>query len=159
MALVDGMGGVHNPRRDCAPPPRAALHACAFMTIRALDHVNVSTSDLDASRRFYVDVLGLRDGERPPFESRGAWLYCGDEPVVHLVAREDAGAQSAGAVDHFAFRAQDLAGVVARLNERGIAYSLRTVPGRGLRQVFIHDPDGVKIELSFAASERLPEGG
>ncbi len=127
------------------------------MTIYGLDHFNVVTSDLEASRRFYVRVLGLSEGERPPFDFPGAWLYCADDAVVHLVAKGGADAPSGGAVDHVAFRARDLAGVVARLREHGIAHSVRTVPGRGLRQVFVHDPNGVKIELSFAASERLPE--
>ena len=128
------------------------------MTIDALDHFTIATSDLEASRRFYVEVLGLSDGERPPFAFAGAWLYCGANPVVHLVARGEGIAASTGGVDHVAFRARELAAVVARLRECGVPYSLRTVPGRGLRQVFVHDPDGVKIELTFAASEPLPEG-
>ena len=128
------------------------------MTIDGLDHVTIATSDLEASRRFYVETLGLRDGERPAFDFPGAWLYCGAAPVVHLVARGGPAATTAGAVDHVAFRARGLAAVVERLRERGVAHSLRTVPGRGLRQVFLHDPDGVKIELSFAASEVLPNG-
>ena len=127
------------------------------MTIEALDHFTIATSDLEASRRFYVEALGLGDGARPPFDFPGAWLYCGPAPVVHLVARGEAGPDSTGAVDHIAFRAHGLAAAVARLRARGIAYSLRTIPGTGLRQVFVHDPDGVKIELNFAAGEPLPE--
>ncbi len=127
--------------------------------IDGLDHFTIATSDLQASRRFYVETLGLRDGERPAFDFLGAWLYCGAAPVVHLVARGGPAATTAdatGAVDHVAFRARGLAAVVERLRERGVDYELRTVPGSGLRQVFVHDPDGVKIELNFAAGERLP---
>ena len=51
------------------------------MTICGLDHFNVVTSDLEASRRFYVRVLGLREGARPPFDFPGAWLYCADAAV------------------------------------------------------------------------------
>lgn len=127
------------------------------MTVDALDHFTVVASDLEASRRFYTEALGLRDGERPPFDFPGAWLYVGAAPLVHLIAGKDARIASTGAVDHIAFRARDLAGVVGRLREHGIACTQRTVPGMGLRQVFVHDPDGVKIELNFAASEALPE--
>ena len=56
------------------------------MTIDALDHFTVAVSDLEASRRFYVEALGLHEGERPPFEFPGAWLYSGAAPLVHLVA-------------------------------------------------------------------------
>ena len=128
------------------------------MTIDGLDHVTVVTSDLEAARRFYTGVLGLRDGDRPSFRFPGAWLYSGDSPVVHLVARDAGRDASAGAIDHVAFRARDLAGVVARLRERGVAYELRSLPDRGTHQLFVHDPDGVKIELDFAATEPLPEG-
>ncbi len=128
------------------------------MTVSALDHVNVRTADLEATRRFYVDVLGLRDGDRPGFTSVGAWLYSGDAPLVHLVARDDALDGPTGAVDHIAFRARGLADVIARLDDRAIAYTRRTVPGRGITQVFLHDPNGVQIELCFAADEGPPAG-
>ena len=127
------------------------------MAIDGLDHVNVSTADLDASRRFYIDVLGLIEGDRPPFDAPGAWLYAGGAPIVHLVAERSGGGTSTGAFDHFAFRAADLAGVVGRLRAAGIAYELFTVPGLGRKQVFVRDPDGVRIELNFAAGEPVPE--
>ena len=116
------------------------------MTVSALDHINVWTADLEATRRFYVDVLGLREGDRPGFRSAGAWLYSGDAPLVHLVARDDALDGPTGAVNHVAFQAQGLADVVARLDDRAIAYTQRTVPGRGIIQVFLHDPNGVQID-------------
>ena len=59
------------------------------MAINGLDHLTLNTVDLEASRGFYVDILGLRDGDRPPFDSAGAWLYSGDRPIVHLVAGRD----------------------------------------------------------------------
>jgi len=49
-----------------------------------LDHVNIRTRQLSVVRAFYTDVLGLKDGPRPPFGHPGAWLYAGDRPVVHL---------------------------------------------------------------------------
>ena len=127
------------------------------MAIDALDHFTLVTTDLDASRRFYVEALGLRDGDRPPFAFPGAWLYCGAAPVVHLIGDRAAGATATGPLDHVAFRASGLVEMVARLSARGVGYELRTVPGLGLRQLFVHDPDGVKVEINFAASEALPE--
>ncbi len=130
----------------------------APMTIRALDHINVWTTDLEATRRFYIDILGLREGDRPGFQSVGAWLYSGDAPLVHLVARDDARDGPTGAVDHVAFQAEGFTQVVARLDARGIAYTRRTVPGRDMTQVFLHDPNGVRIELGFATGEHAPAG-
>jgi catechol 2,3-dioxygenase-like lactoylglutathione lyase family enzyme len=127
------------------------------MTIAGLDHITVNASDLDASRRFYVDVLGLRDGDRPAFDVPGIWLYATDHPIVHLVGGRESGAATTGPFDHFALQAADLLGVVGRLKAADIAYELFVVPGLERRQVFVTDPDGVKIELNFAAGETIPD--
>ena len=127
------------------------------MTIAGIDHITVNASDLDASRRFYVEVLGLRDGDRPAFDVPGIWLYATDHPIVHLVGDRESTAASTGPFDHFAFQAADLTGVVGRLRAADIAYDLLIVPGLERRQVFVTDPDGVKIELNFAADEALPD--
>ena len=126
------------------------------MTIGGLDHITVNTGDLDAALRFYVDVLGLRHGDRPAFDAPGAWLYAGDRPIVHLVGGRERPAATTGAFDHFAFQAADLAGVIARLKAADIAYELFAVPGLGRKQVFVEDPDGVRIELNFDAGEAVP---
>ncbi len=55
------------------------------MAVNALDHYTIVTADLDASVAFYTEVLGLKDGPRPAFDAPGAWLYCDDRPVVHLI--------------------------------------------------------------------------
>jgi catechol 2,3-dioxygenase-like lactoylglutathione lyase family enzyme len=54
------------------------------MGINVLHHVTVKTDDLEATRDFYRDVLGLEVGFRPDLDFSGYWLYCGDVPVVHL---------------------------------------------------------------------------
>src|SRR5215469_6617422 len=55
------------------------------MPLNALHHVTVKTADLEATRDFYRDILGLEVGFRPDLDFPGYWLYCGDIPVVHLV--------------------------------------------------------------------------
>ena len=74
-----------------------------------------------------------------------------------MIGDRGAAAAATGPLDHVAFRASGLAEMVARLNARGVGYALRTALGPGLRQLFVHDPDGVKVEINFAASEALPE--
>lgn len=126
------------------------------MALGALDHVNIriGADQLKPVRDFYVDLLGLEEGERPPFPFPGHWLYLGGQPVIHLAGREglDVGTDTGG-IDHIAFNADDLAGMRRRLDEQGVAYDERTVPLLGLHQLFITDPAGVKVELNFAASE------
>jgi catechol 2,3-dioxygenase-like lactoylglutathione lyase family enzyme len=117
-----------------------------------LDHVNIRTANLEAMTRFYTDVVGLTLGPRPPFSFAGSWLYCGENAVVHLVAREVEGV-GASHIDHFAFRAQGLSDFLARLKSLEVPYRLTVVPQLELRQVNIADPDGNRIEVAFAPDE------
>ncbi len=120
-----------------------------MVPLTALDHYTIRTSDLDRSVRFYSEILGLESGARPPFRFPGAWLYCDGRPVVHLVQRGQKAGGETGAVDHLAFRADGLADFTRHLAERGVAFEESEVPGLGLHQVFLRDPDGVRIEVNF----------
>src|SRR5580704_17705033 len=120
------------------------------MTLRRLDHVTVNCADLDASRAFYSQALGLTEGARPNFGFPGAWFYLEERPVVHLVAGATADGQAGGgAFDHVAFEAEGIDEVVERMRSLGLSPQRSEVPGGRLSQVFVHDPDGVKIELNF----------
>src|SRR3954469_17261607 len=103
----------------------------ARMTIEGMNHFNVLTDDVAATRRFYCDILGLREGERPPFAFDGLWLYVGDRPILHISAAP-LPAKRAGVIDHIAFTASDLPGTAARLDAHGIKYSLGKQVGTGL---------------------------
>jgi catechol 2,3-dioxygenase-like lactoylglutathione lyase family enzyme len=120
------------------------------MTIRAIDHINIGTDRLAETTAFFRDVLGLAEGWRPDFPFGGAWLYAGHTAVVHLVDLADAKApSSAAALDHFAFRIDDLDAMVRRLDVAGVAYRIGDVPGAPIRQIFLRDPNGVTIELNY----------
>ena len=59
------------------------------MPIGRLDHYSIRTLDVDASRRFYTEVMGFQVGFRPPFDFPGLWLYNGplypeSNGVVHI---------------------------------------------------------------------------
>ena len=125
------------------------------MAITALNHVNIVTGDLEATRKFYSDVIGLIDGDRPSFQFPGAWLYCGDEAVIHLVGVDDQPDEGTGTIDHVAFEAKGIGDMIELLEGSGVPFHVRDVPGREIRQVFLHDPNGVKIELNFRGAEVL----
>lgn len=110
------------------------------MPLTGLDHYTILAADLAATRDFYVDALGLTDGARPPFDFPGHWLYCEDHPVIHLVR---------AAVDHVAFAAADIDAVREHLHARGVDFQEREVPRLGQRQLFLRDPNGIRIELNF----------
>ena len=118
------------------------------MTAQSLDHFNVFTEDLEGTISFYTEVIGLKDGDRPPFDFPGAWLYCGDQAVVHLVGEPPAGTET-GPIDHVAFRATGIEAMREKLRQRDLPYFERDVPDMPLRQIFVKDPNGVQIELNF----------
>jgi catechol 2,3-dioxygenase-like lactoylglutathione lyase family enzyme len=120
----------------------------------ALDHVNLRTENVETLRAFYVDVLGLRVGPRPGFSFGGAWLYCGDAPVVHLVEVERR-PQPSGELrlEHFALRARGLAEFLERLSAHGVPVSLGFLRDFGVCQVNVRDPDGTHVHIDFQLAE------
>jgi catechol 2,3-dioxygenase-like lactoylglutathione lyase family enzyme len=142
------------------------------MSIRKLGHYSIRTGDLEASRRFYTDVLDLKEGFRPPFKFPGIWFYLGgdedDFGVVHIIGidandpqglkdylgdKDEAGLFGTGAVDHVAFLATDLFAMRQKLSQQGVPFKERSVPSLGLHQVFISDPSGVTIEMNYPHDE------
>ena len=124
------------------------------MHVGRLDHFTVRCrpQELDDLRDFYVGVLGLVDGARPDFSFPGHWLYSEGRPIVHLAATLDTRpGRETGALDHIAFSCRGLDEAVRRLKEMKIAFEERPVPGFPLHQVFLSDPQGLKIELTFEA--------
>ncbi len=139
-----------------------------------LNHFSIRTTDLQTTRNFYENVLGLTVGPRPDFPFPGLWMYRGSHDevanaVVHIIAmdpddpeglkkylgdRDASSLRGSGAVDHVAFFADGLAGMLAHLQRQGVTPRQRTVPSIGLHQLFLDDPNGVVIELNYPASER-----
>jgi catechol 2,3-dioxygenase-like lactoylglutathione lyase family enzyme len=121
------------------------------MSVVSLNHYNVLTADLEGMRRFYEEVVGLKTGPRPPFSFPGLWLYAGDgTPVLHLVGiPSPPQAADTGAIDHIAFVCKDFAEARSRIDRLGIPYRETVVPASGTRQLFVTDPEGVRIEMNF----------
>lgn len=118
------------------------------MPIEALDHVNIVTERLEATRAFYVDVLGLEAGDRPPFSVDGYWLYAGGRPLVHIQqANGSTSASTENALNHFAFRVTAFDDLLERLALMDVPFRVGPIPGRRERQAFFNDPNGVRIEL------------
>jgi catechol 2,3-dioxygenase-like lactoylglutathione lyase family enzyme len=124
------------------------------MRISGLNHYNIATADLDRARRFYTQVVGFKDGDRPPFGKAGAWMYIGDHAILHIgTTRIPATRGKSDSFDHVAFNAAGLDEIRARLRENKIHFEEFSVPARNMHQVFFRDPDGNEIELLFTGDE------
>lgn len=126
------------------------------MPLTELNHVTVRTKEMERTRDFYVNVLGMNVGFRPNLGFPSYWLYVGKTPVVHLVP-ESAGigagpSDDTGNFDHVAFLADDYDATCARLRALGLEFRANDVPAARLRQLFLTDPNRIMIELNFAAA-------
>lgn len=117
-----------------------------------LDHINIRAPRalLEREKSFFCDQLGLREGERPAFGSRGFWLYDGDTAVVHLSEGAARAGGGQGHFDHAAFRSTGLRGLLETFDRHGTEYRLAEVPELDLTQVFVESPARVRIEINFA---------
>ena len=112
------------------------------MTPLGVHHVSINVDDVEAARRFYVDVLGLTERtDRPAFGFDGAWLNVGPQQV-HLIEAE----VPTELGQHFAIEVDDLDAVVSELRDRGIEVTDPKAVG-ARRQSFLHDPCGNLVEL------------
>lgn len=139
----------------------------------SLNHFSIRTLDMAATEAFYSKVLGLTAGPRPPFPFPGFWMYAGSHDsianaVVHIIGmdkndpaglkkylgeRDASSMLGSGAVDHIAFFATGLEGMLGHLKTLGVAFRERTVPSIGLHQLFLDDPTGIVIELNYPEAE------
>lgn len=131
------------------------------MAVSRLHHVNIRTTDLDATQKFYEDVVGLEVGPRPPFGSPGVWLYAEGHPWVHVSIADAANQGEEGPDEgfgHIAFDLSDMNGFVKTLDGHDVEYDLHASPDRRLAQLFFNDPNGVQLEFTCALADAEADG-
>lgn len=125
--------------------------------VRHIDHVTLVVRDVEASRRFYVGLLGMEEVARPAFSFGGAWFRAGST-LIHLIEQHDLSGPAGYPVEvlvrssrnhHFAFEVDDAYEAARRLKEMGIPLldDAKRRPD-GAIQVFLTDPDHHVVELS-----------
>ena len=130
------------------------------MTVIGLNHYNLRAdrATLDTLRDFYVNVVGLELGYRPPFQSNGYWLYAGTQAILHLSEARPGEVRPAHVVntfDHMAFSCADAVDMERRLTDAKIRYSHTYVPLTRQLQLFFTDPAGNGVELNFAQPDDI----
>ena len=115
----------------------------ATLHISQIDHSSVIITDVERSRRFYRDVLGLQEINKPrTFDFVVLWFQLGDQQV-HLLLKKQADSISPR---HFALRVADAGAARTYFRDHGIPTE-ETTPIPGADRFFIHDPDGNRIEI------------
>jgi predicted enzyme related to lactoylglutathione lyase len=115
------------------------------MHTTGLHHVAISVKELEPAVRFYADVMGFEQLDRPDFGFPGAWFQAGDHQI-HLMEMADAQPDPR---QHYALRVDDLDAAMAAITAAGgdVRRAMPEVAGAG-RQAFVRDPSGNRIELN-----------
>ena len=140
------------------------------MPLAHIEHYLIAADDMAKTRDWYCSVLGMQEGPHPDFGFPVHWLYLDGRDVVHIGASakqagenqkvylgrtsQDTGSGT-GAIDHIAFRATGLAAMLANLRSRGVEFSERRASSQSPYQLFLYDPNGIKVELNFHADEAV----
>jgi len=133
------------------------------MQIAAIHHVSLTVSDLERSRAFYREVLGLAEIARPNFSFPGAWFQLGESQQLHLIVHPQATFREGKGLDtrdsHFAVRVKDYWGTAGFLRSLGYREDapdefrkliLNPRATAGFPQMYILDPDRHIIEIDAA---------
>jgi len=137
------------------------------MPLSHIEHFLIQTESIGKTRDWYVRVLGMRVGPNPDFKFPVCWLYLGDRDIVHVteggaqvsenrkkyVGQESQATRGTGVLDHIAFRATGLKDMLAHLRAQKVEFKERQVDDQGLYQLFLFDPNGIKVELNYANAE------
>ena len=124
------------------------------MKLTMLEHVNLHTTNMERLERWYINILGVKRGYRPPFASEGRWLYIKDDyPAIHLLQVETQSIPADPRIEHFCLRATGLQTFLKRLKSENIPYRTVRVPELRIYQIHLSDPEGNHMHIDFPPEE------
>src|SRR3954454_19152298 len=93
------------------------------MRVDAIHHVSITVRDLERSRQFYAEILGLQAIARPAFNFPGAWFAVGEVQQIHLIVHDGATFRGDRGINtrdgHFAVRVGSYSQTVEFLRSKG----------------------------------------
>ena len=136
-------------------PARGPSRTIGATMLLRIHHAAIICSDYERSKRFYVEVLGLRVLAEHWREARRSWkldLALPDGSQVELFSFDGAPARpsypEARGLRHLAFAVADVAAAKARLESAGVTVEdIRVDEYTGRRFTFFADPDELPLEL------------
>jgi 4-oxalocrotonate tautomerase family enzyme len=131
----DGRLGIDNEPEVKAPAPKAPR-------IFGFAHMLLQVRDLDASKKFYADLLGFTGRNAKPLADGRPFV-----PFRQGIALTTGGPGGAPQIDHMAFRVSGVDLLAARLKDAGVKFFQDLHDGIYGRTIYVADPDGNKIEL------------
>jgi lactoylglutathione lyase len=123
-------------------------------------HTMVRVTDIEASKRFWCDLLGLKEVRRIENEKgRFTLVFLApegqEEAQVELTWNWDPEAYGGGRnFGHLAYAVEDIYAICARLQAGGVTINR---PPRDGHMAFVRSPDGISVELLQMGAARPPQ--
>jgi lactoylglutathione lyase len=123
-------------------------------------HTMVRVRDIEASKRFYCDLLGLKEVRRIENEKgRFTLVFLApegqEEAQVELTWNWDPEDYGGGRnFGHLAYAVEDIYAICARLQAGGVTINR---PPRDGHMAFVRSPDGISVELLQMGAARPPQ--
>jgi lactoylglutathione lyase len=122
------------------------------MAVKKFEHVGIMVKDIETSRQFYQQIVGLElieemihtNGELKP-----AFLGINGDTIVELIEGDNANLPAEGKVHHVAFTVEGIEKEKERLQSLGVSLvweDITTLPN-GTKSLFFLGPDGEWIEF------------
>ncbi|MEI9412358.1 VOC family protein [Mesorhizobium salmacidum] len=120
-----------------------------MIKVKQLAHVCIFANDLEETRRFYRDVLGmkiqfnfLRDGA-----VSGFYLNCGGRSHVEVFQKDGACFSETDQINHFCLEVENIDAAIAHITSMDVDVTAKKLACDDTYQAWLRDPNGVKIEL------------
>ena len=120
--------------------------------ISFLDHVAIRVKDLEASAKWYEQVLGLQRKEVPEWQPFPIFLLAGKTGIALFPANENDPVLEAHSrnvkIDHFAFQIPYASFEAAQKRYTKLGLKFEVQDHQYFHSIYTHDPDGHKVELT-----------
>jgi glyoxylase I family protein len=117
--------------------------------VKQIAHVCIFAHDIEVTRAFYQDVLGLdtqfnflRNGKQ-----FGFYLNAGGRSHVEVFQKSDSAYGDQNSITHFCLEVENLDAAIAHIKGKGVDVTAKKFACDDTYQAWIRDPDGVRIEL------------
>ena len=112
--------------------------------LKAVNHVTYNVVDKEKARKFWVDVLGVKQIPKQVDAEHIIWLQLPSGAMVHIVETPEGPSTPS---HHGAFEVEDIDAAAKVVQQKGIETTDITTRNDGQRVFFLNDPEGNRIEI------------
>jgi catechol 2,3-dioxygenase-like lactoylglutathione lyase family enzyme len=127
---------------DFEPEPKTGVAPQREPRIYGFAHMLLQVADIEASKRFYANLLGFTERQAKPLADGRPFV-----PFRQGLALTTGGPGKPQQIDHMAFRVRGVERLAGRLKEAGVKFFEDVHDGIYGRTIYVADPDGNKVEL------------